>query len=291
MHRDQLVEVTLLDPRDTVHAAADPVSGAVNIPLSELHARTHELPPRERVIRVVGTGVLANAAVAALADIGRRAEIVSREEAIAVLRNDEARATPDSDAPAIELGRLWTPTAFLSEVLPQIEAALDAQQGAAPCATDLACGTGRDAVFLASRGWGVTAIDWLPDALERGRDLERRYAAALSRPIRWLALDLEAPDIDTAALANCRLATCFRFLHRPLLLNLRRWLRPGSHFVFETFTAEHRRRHGKPGREQFVLQPGELLELLADWEIRHASENWHGDAHTARVWAVVKDRA
>ena len=37
-------------------------------------------------------------------------------------------------------------------------------------AVDLAAGEGRNAVWLASRGWDVTAVDFSRVALERGRD-------------------------------------------------------------------------------------------------------------------------
>jgi hypothetical protein len=35
-----------------------------------------------------------------------------------------------------------------------------------------------------------------------------------------------------------------------------------------------------------VLKPGELPRLLAGFDLRHHSEAWRGEAHTARVWAV-----
>src|SRR5215210_3552105 len=41
-------------------------------------------------------------------------------------------------------------------------------------ALDLACGEGRNAVWLAERGWRVTAVDFSSVALEKGRELARR---------------------------------------------------------------------------------------------------------------------
>lgn len=38
-------------------------------------------------------------------------------------------------------------------------------------ALDLACGEGRNAIWLASRGWRVTAVDFSDVAIERGREL------------------------------------------------------------------------------------------------------------------------
>ncbi|MBO4206528.1 class I SAM-dependent methyltransferase [Micromonospora echinofusca] len=50
-----------------------------------------------------------------------------------------------------------------------------AETGALPPgrALDLAAGEGRNAVWLAGRGWQVTAVDFSPVAVERGRTLAR----------------------------------------------------------------------------------------------------------------------
>ncbi len=53
-------------------------------------------------------------------------------------------------------------------------------------ALDVGCGEGADAIWLAERGWTVTALDIAPTAIERGRaEAERRGLA-----IDWLAADL-----------------------------------------------------------------------------------------------------
>ena len=52
---------------------------------------------------------------------------------------------------------------------------------------DVACGSGRDAVFLAMRGAQVTGIDLLPDALEQAHELASRHNVT----IRFLQGDIE----------------------------------------------------------------------------------------------------
>ena len=259
-----LVLRKLLDPRPATEASRQPIRGAVNIPLTELPQRTYELPQRNEVARVVGPQALASETAAWLERNGRRGEV-------------ETSFTYETTPSVSEVGRLWQPTAFLTEVLPQL---------AGGTAIDLACGTGRDAVYLASQQWDVTALDVLPDALERGRELAGRYTSAL-RPIRWLQYDLEA---DPLTLDRCfNLITIFRYLHRPLLAQLGQWLEPGGGIVCETFTTIHRQRHGRPARDEHVLKPSELPTLLNGFEFRHYSEAWRGSAHTARIWAVDVD--
>jgi SAM-dependent methyltransferase len=55
-------------------------------------------------------------------------------------------------------------------------------------ALDLGCGEGGDAVWLAQRGWHVTAIDVAPTALERGRAAAEQIGVA--DRIEWVAVDL-----------------------------------------------------------------------------------------------------
>ncbi len=53
-------------------------------------------------------------------------------------------------------------------------------------ALDLACGEGRNAVWLASLGWSVTAVDWADAAITKGRALATR----LDVEVDWVAADL-----------------------------------------------------------------------------------------------------
>jgi SAM-dependent methyltransferase len=54
-------------------------------------------------------------------------------------------------------------------------------------ALDLACGEGRNAVWLAAGGWRVYAVDFSRVGLDKGAELERR---TLERPsITWVAAD------------------------------------------------------------------------------------------------------
>ncbi len=53
-------------------------------------------------------------------------------------------------------------------------------------ALDLACGEGRNAIWLASRGWEVTAVDFSDVAIERGRKL----AAEQGVEVDWQVADV-----------------------------------------------------------------------------------------------------
>jgi SAM-dependent methyltransferase len=70
-------------------------------------------------------------------------------------------------------------------------------------ALDLACGEGRNAIWLAGRGWQVTALDFSQVAVDRGRRV-----AGDELPIDWRvddALTAELPSADLVVLAYLHL--------------------------------------------------------------------------------------
>ncbi len=57
-------------------------------------------------------------------------------------------------------------------------------------ALDLACGEGRNARWLAQQGWQVTALDFSPVAIEKGRRLAEELADDLADRIDWQVGDV-----------------------------------------------------------------------------------------------------
>ena len=235
------------------------IADSVRIPLSELSARTHELPPKNTVIQVANTGPEAQNAANTLIAQGRQVELTT-------FTFGEASK-----------GRLWEPNRFLQSVLPKIKPGT---------AIDLGCGSGRDAVWMASGGWNVVGIDRLPEALDLGRSLASKYLnPEQGQSITWQQADL-TKEIDLSA---ADLMTCFYYLNRPLIARIVESLRPGADFLLEAFTAEHQRIYGKPKSDSLVLEPGELAQLINGLEVLFLEEGLHGDRYTARLWARKQD--
>jgi SAM-dependent methyltransferase len=61
---------------------------------------------------------------------------------------------------------------------------------AAGAALDVGCGEGGDALWLASRGWKVTAVDFSTTALERGAEHADALGAEVAGRVHWLHADL-----------------------------------------------------------------------------------------------------
>ena len=69
-------------------------------------------------------------------------------------------------------------------------------------AVDVACGEGRNAIWLAGRGWTVTGVDFSQVAVDRARTI------AGDRAVTWVvgdALSVELPEVDLALLAYLQL--------------------------------------------------------------------------------------
>lgn len=122
---------------------------------------------------------------------------------------------------------------------------------------DLACGGGRHARWLASLGHPVLAVDRDPAAI----------AAAAGEQIEARQFDLEAGGaaqhdgwpLPPAAYAG---VVVTNYLHRPLMDALLKSLAPGGVLIYETF-AQGNGQFGKPSNPDFLLAPGELLQIVA----------------------------
>jgi len=127
-------------------------------------------------------------------------------------------------------------------------------------ALDLACGAGRNAVWLAEHGWKVTACDLSLQGL--------RQAQALASA-RGVELALWCQDLQMAALPASRfdLILCFFYLQRGLFPSLKAALRPGGLIVYKTYTTDQQRFPGGPRHPMHLLQPQELLDSFRDFRV------------------------
>lgn len=115
---------------------------------------------------------------------------------------------------------------------------------------DVACGGGRHVRWFAQRGCRVTGVD--------------RDAAAVA-PLRGLA-EIVVADIENGPwpLAGRRFdaVVVTNYLWRPLWPALMGSLAEGGVLVYETFAAGNES-VGRPSNPDFLLRPGELLQLAA----------------------------
>ena len=148
-------------------------------------------------------------------------------------------------------------------------------------ALDVACGRGRNAIWLAQRGLDTRAVDRDDAALD---DL-RREAERLHVSVAVEAIDLEAGDTRLPSMAF-DVIVVVHYLHRALVPALRDALRPGGVLVYETFTRAQAAR-GRPTNPAFLLERGELRGLVAPLDIVAARE---GDFEGKMLAGVIARR-
>jgi dihydroneopterin aldolase len=138
---------------------------------------------------------------------------------------------------------------------------------------DMASGSGRHALFLASLGYQVDAVDRDEQALARLSSSARiRHLTGISSRV----LDLEQPtQKPPLGHETYDAILIFFYLHRPLLPSLIDALKPGGVLLYETFTLDNHVQHQHPRRREFCLAQSELIRLLPDLHILHYDEGPH----------------
>lgn len=214
----------IVDVRPTAAYAAGHVRGSASFPLEELSIRTAELPPQ--------TG----SPIALVADEGD-----ALAEALCFLRGDGAAASAGGKAAkakgwavrqvlpaspelweearrlgAVEQGelsrRLWSPSTHLPDLVPGLEDALPSDSRRA---LDLGCGRGRDAIWLASRGWSVVGVDNQPAFLKSMADFAAREG--LATRVSPVLRDVRKQPIADLLEQPLALVNVSRFMSRALL--------------------------------------------------------------------------
>lgn len=131
-------------------------------------------------------------------------------------------------------------------------------------ALDIACGKGRNALFLAGQGFDVVAIDISAVALEEGR----RRAREKSLSISWQQSDLEPirlPENSFDLVIN------FNYLQRSLIRQLKGALKSGGHVIFETYLIDQKS-IGHPKNPDYLLAHNELLDYFRDFRVLYYRE-------------------
>ncbi|RYX90794.1 MAG: class I SAM-dependent methyltransferase [Comamonadaceae bacterium] len=113
---------------------------------------------------------------------------------------------------------------------------------------DVACGAGRHMRWFAARGHAVTGVDRSAEAIAAVEGVGEAVQADIENG-PW---PLEGRTFGAVVVTN--------YLWRPLMPALVASLAPGGVLLYETFAAGNET-VGKPSRPDFLLRPGELLDV------------------------------
>jgi tellurite methyltransferase len=133
-------------------------------------------------------------------------------------------------------------------------------------ALDIAMGEGRNAVFLAKKGFAVEGVDISEVAVQKAKLLARDHSVDIVTTVA----DLKNYQIQWDSYT---LIANIQYLQRSLIPQTKAGLKHGGYVVYENPTvAELQRQPTRNLRRDYLLEEGELKRLFSDFEILSYSE-------------------
>ena len=169
--------------------------------------------------------------------------------------------------------RLWSaePNMFVADRLSPSEPGVG---------LDVASGEGRNAIWLASQGWKMTAVDFSEVAVERGRAASDEVEFVVADILNWEAL--ERYDLVLVA-----------YLHLPqsemrqVIERVASWLKPGGElFLIGHDESNIEEGHGGPQMPEILTSVESIVEWLPSLDLIEAQVvNRPVDTEEGRVFA------
>ena len=165
-------------------------------------------------------------------------------------------------------------SADISNYLPLLRTYLSELAAAASAGPilDLACGSGRNGLYLLENHIPVVFADIKAEALSKIQQRLETNAPGESKQLAsvW-EVDLELSGTDPFGQRKFGGIMVYNYLHRPLLARLRQAVHSGGMVIYQTFTIDQVK-YGRPNNPDFLLMPGELREHFSDWDVLHYYE-------------------
>ncbi len=160
--------------------------------------------------------------------------------------------------------RRWASRNYVIDIEPRVTLSEWIETIPAGRVLDIACGDGRNSLYLAQNGFVVDAIDISIAALK----LVQRGAMDRGTHVNLILADL---DNYVVPQATYDLITCSFYLNRELIPSIKNGVKPGGFVIYE----QHYVPYGTgldDGNIGFKLRAGELPVLFQDMEIKFFSE-------------------
>lgn len=243
----------VLDVRTDTEFAEAHIPGSILMPLHELPARWSELPNGGTPIAIVCEhGLRGVSACGFLAEHGFD-RLYNLDGGLGAWPGPLAAGINGYHCPH----QLIAPTRWLVDNFQHLRKGL---------VLDLAMGNGRNAIWLASRGFDVDGVDVDAAVVAQAREAARRFHA----PIRAIVGNVE-DGTHIIPMETYDAIVVFNYLHRPLFRDIKDGLKPGGVAIYQTFL-EEQARFGKPTNPAHLLRPGELEHVFGEFEILRVHE-------------------
>lgn len=137
---------------------------------------------------------------------------------------------------------------------------------------DLACGSGRNGLYCLEHNLPVTFTDIKKQVLADIQQVikSEQYKLVASQA-SFRQVDFEQEGTQPLVENSYSAVMVFRYLHRPLIEQIKAAVVPSGLVIYETFT-EKQAEFGRPKNPDFLFKAGELASHFSDWEILHSFE-------------------
>ena len=135
---------------------------------------------------------------------------------------------------------------------------------------DMGMGEGRNAVFLAQKGYKVTGVDLSSVAVKKSYLLAQEFGVKIKGVVASLK-DYKIPPASYDAII------CFYWVDRAMVEKIKSWLKPGGILIYEAHTFRERDRQPKKRNSDNdnYLREQELLKLFTGMRILKYEEPLH----------------
>ena len=128
-------------------------------------------------------------------------------------------------------------------------------------ALDLACGLGRNSIYLSSMGYKVISVD-----------LNILHLLSFSQyNIFKIQSDIEISERWPFKQNSFDLVVVTNFLNRSIFKNIQNVIKKNGHLIYETF-GEGNEKLGKPKNKSYLLRKNELLQLTRHMNVIYYEE-------------------
>jgi len=149
-------------------------------------------------------------------------------------------------------------------------------------ALDIAMSEGRNAVYLAKKGFRVDGVDYSEVALRKAKRLARENHVSVNTINADLSTYTIRPD-------HYKVIVNINYLQRSLMAQIKKGLKKGGMVVFESWTVEQLKNgSGQRVRRDYLLEKGELKEQFKDFEVLVYRETNDGRNAVASLLARKK---
>jgi tellurite methyltransferase len=134
---------------------------------------------------------------------------------------------------------------------------------------DMGMGEGRNAVFLAQKGYKITGVDISSVAVKKSYLLAQEFGVKIKGVVASLKEYKIAPNSFDAII-------CFYYVDRSLVEKIKSWLKPGGVLIYEAYTLREKSKKKRVTLSEYhLLKEQELLKLFPGMRVLKYEEPLH----------------